>query len=484
MVIERGRSAGEGKKRPGFDRVRKMIRKGHASGLVVWKIDRCSRSVRDFADILSELRKHDADFVSVTEPSFDTSSAMGRAMLQITMVFAELERERTRERVKAWADHRARKGLAPQGKALFGYRYDEDMNYIPDEDTAPVVKEAVRVYLETGSIGAANGVFVKAGDLKRGLTGTRTLLKSPTLAGYRVADGVYVAGDWPPIISLEDHEAVLSIHASTSRGRGRPRRSPWLLTGIAICAKSGHIMGAGNRTPRPGLLPNYKCHHQALAPHERPLCGMSIPIAMLEPYVEASVLLRITPEMWTSMRARQNAVSRPVVTDAVALDRELSQLAEDWGKGLLTRTEFYAAKTAMLNRIEEVNAASFDEDDDGAELPDIADLHKSWPTMSVEHKRLVISAVIDHVKVKPGRRGPRGNKRLMETRHGPRRHPLATARGLIQGPVAGGPQRLHRRPRRRGGGAERNRQARRPQPESGLRSPVHSIGRPISWTDP
>src|SRR3954454_9438098 len=51
LIVERGRSAGEGKKRPGLDRARKLIRTGKASGLVVWKIDRCSRSVRDFAEI-------------------------------------------------------------------------------------------------------------------------------------------------------------------------------------------------------------------------------------------------------------------------------------------------------------------------------------------------------------------------------------------------------------------------------------------------
>src|SRR4051794_40101813 len=120
-LVERGRSAGEGKKRPGLDRARKLIRTGEAAGLVVWRIDRCSRSVRDFAEILAELRHHDADFVSVTE-SFDTSTAMGRAMLQITMVFAELERARMGERAAAWQAYRAKQGGTPTTRANLGYR--------------------------------------------------------------------------------------------------------------------------------------------------------------------------------------------------------------------------------------------------------------------------------------------------------------------------------------------------------------------------
>ena len=87
----RGRSAGTGKKRPGLDHVREMIRCGDADVLAVWKLDRCSWSVHDFAVLLEELRSQDAGFVSCTE-SFDTSDPMGEAMVQITMVFAQLER--------------------------------------------------------------------------------------------------------------------------------------------------------------------------------------------------------------------------------------------------------------------------------------------------------------------------------------------------------------------------------------------------------
>jgi len=87
MEVERGRSAGTGKKRPGLDHVREMIRCGEADVLVVWKLDRCSRSVHDFSVLLEELRAQGAGFVSCTE-SVDTSDPLGEAMVQITMVFA------------------------------------------------------------------------------------------------------------------------------------------------------------------------------------------------------------------------------------------------------------------------------------------------------------------------------------------------------------------------------------------------------------
>src|SRR5262245_57674028 len=96
-IVERGRSAGEGKQRPGLDRARKMIRTGKASGMIVWKLDRASRSVTDFANLMTELRTHKADFVSITE-SFDTSTATGRFTLNVMMALAEMERDRMGER--------------------------------------------------------------------------------------------------------------------------------------------------------------------------------------------------------------------------------------------------------------------------------------------------------------------------------------------------------------------------------------------------
>jgi site-specific DNA recombinase len=120
MEVERGRSAGTGKKRPGLDRVREMIRCGEADVLVVWKLDRCSRSVHDFSVLLEELRSEDAGFVSCTE-SFDTSDPMGEAMVQITMVFAQLERARSSQRALAWHAHRASRGDPFLGRPPFGY---------------------------------------------------------------------------------------------------------------------------------------------------------------------------------------------------------------------------------------------------------------------------------------------------------------------------------------------------------------------------
>lgn len=84
--------------RPAYQDMMNRIKMGEFTHLIVWKIDRISRNLRDFSDMYDELKKYNVTFISRNE-QFDTSTAMGEAMLKIILVFAELERKLTGERV-------------------------------------------------------------------------------------------------------------------------------------------------------------------------------------------------------------------------------------------------------------------------------------------------------------------------------------------------------------------------------------------------
>lgn len=83
--------------RPAYQKMMDRLRTGEFSHLLVWKIDRISRNLLDFANMYEELKKLGVTFVSKNE-QFDTSSAIGEAMLKIILIFAELERNMTAER--------------------------------------------------------------------------------------------------------------------------------------------------------------------------------------------------------------------------------------------------------------------------------------------------------------------------------------------------------------------------------------------------
>ena len=106
VIFEDAGYSGKNTDRPKFQEMMSQIRQGAFSHLLVWKIDRISRNLLDFATMYKELKDLGVVFVSKNE-QFDTSTAMGEAMLKIILVFAELERNMTSERVTATMISRA-----------------------------------------------------------------------------------------------------------------------------------------------------------------------------------------------------------------------------------------------------------------------------------------------------------------------------------------------------------------------------------------
>ena len=110
--------------RPAYQRMMARCRAGEFSHIVVWKLDRISRNLLDFAEMYAELKKRGITFISKNE-QFDTSTSFGEAMLKIILVFAELERNMTSERVTATMISRAQSGQWNGGRIPFGYDYDK-----------------------------------------------------------------------------------------------------------------------------------------------------------------------------------------------------------------------------------------------------------------------------------------------------------------------------------------------------------------------
>ena len=110
---DRGYS-GKNTNRPGFQKMMEDVERGRIQKIVVYRLDRFSRSIADFSRLWEILQKHGVEFVSLNE-TFDTSTPMGRAMLNIIMIFAQLERETTAQRVRDNYRQRAKLGCWPGG---------------------------------------------------------------------------------------------------------------------------------------------------------------------------------------------------------------------------------------------------------------------------------------------------------------------------------------------------------------------------------
>lgn len=117
--IDNGFSGGN-VNRDGFQKMMKLIRQNKVSKVIVYKLDRISRSLSDFVDILQEFKAHKVEFVSSQE-SFDTSSPYGEMIVKILMVFAEFERTSTINRIRQAYAHRSEMGFYMGGRQPYGF---------------------------------------------------------------------------------------------------------------------------------------------------------------------------------------------------------------------------------------------------------------------------------------------------------------------------------------------------------------------------
>lgn len=144
--IDRGYS-GRNTNRPAFEQLLADVRQGKVARVIVYKLDRISRSILDFANMMQLFQQHRVEFVSSTE-RFDTSTPIGRAMLHICIVFAQLERETIQKRVTDAYYSRCKKGLYMGGRVPYGFARQQTMlDGVRTSMFVPVPQEARQVQL-------------------------------------------------------------------------------------------------------------------------------------------------------------------------------------------------------------------------------------------------------------------------------------------------------------------------------------------------
>ena len=163
--------------RPALQRLLDDVRAGKVDVIVVYKVDRLTRSLADFAKLVELFDKHGVSFVSVTQ-QFNTTTSMGRLTLNVLLSFAQFEREVTSERIRDKIAASKRKGLWVGGMAPLGYD-TRDRKITVNEAEAERVRTIFRSYLRLGSLSLLmadlrkQGIVTKVRTLKSGDDGRR-----------------------------------------------------------------------------------------------------------------------------------------------------------------------------------------------------------------------------------------------------------------------------------------------------------------------
>ncbi|MBT7759046.1 MAG: recombinase family protein [Rhodospirillaceae bacterium] len=234
--------------RPGLKTLIADIESGRIDVVVVYKIDRLSRSLMDFAKLVDVFDRHGVTFVSVTQ-SFNTTTSMGRLTLNILLSFAQFEREVTGERIRDKFAASRKKGMWMGGSPPLGYLV-KDRKLVVDADEAATVRIIFERYLTVGSATVLSRTLSTEGvTTKRGKPISKgylyRLLNNQVFIGKAVHKGTAYPGEHEAIIGLDLWDKVHSILKESPRVRANHTRAqtPALLKGL--------IFGADGRAMTP-----------------------------------------------------------------------------------------------------------------------------------------------------------------------------------------------------------------------------------------
>ncbi|MCL2545696.1 MAG: recombinase family protein [Oscillospiraceae bacterium] len=214
--------SGKNLDRPDFERLVEDIKQGLIRRVIVYKLDRISRSILDFAGLIQFFEQHKVEFVSVTE-KFDTSTPVGRAMLNICIVFAQLERETIQQRVKDAFDSRSRRGFFMGGTAPYGFRKakttidgKKTSKFVIHKEEAEHVKLIFSLYADSNN--SLNDVLRYL--LDNGISQLNDKAWSTSRLSEILRHPVYVQSDLSIYEFYKSHGATIHSDVSEFDGRG------------------------------------------------------------------------------------------------------------------------------------------------------------------------------------------------------------------------------------------------------------------------
>jgi site-specific DNA recombinase len=337
-----GAVSGATLERPALKRLIADIRAGRVDSVVVYKIDRLSRSLVDFTRLVEELEGYGVSVVSVTQ-SFNTKTSMGRLVMHMLLSFSQYERELTAERIRDKLSAARKRGKYVGGVPAFGYDVDRvAKKLVVNNGEAVLVRQIFRRFLELRSAVAVVGELNAAGhrtkewttlkgELKHGGRWHKNylyrMLRNPVYIGKVKYKGEVYDGEHEPIIDnrlwnqvQESIEAPSHVRAGASRAK-----TPGLLRGMLRCGHCGGSM-ALTFTGDARQYRYYACHNATRTKYAN--CPVrSVSAGIIEEVVKDR--LRVIFQSPEILERTQDALERIRKEEQAAIEAERRPLEEE-----------------------------------------------------------------------------------------------------------------------------------------------------------
>lgn len=377
--------------RPAYELLRRRVEAGEVQAVVVWKIDRLSRSLRDFLDFADLCDRHGVALVSVHEP-FDTSSPIGRAIMQVLAVFAELEAATIGLRVSA-----ARRQAAREGRRRPGGRrpwcYEPDMAVRPEE--AALAREAASRLIAGESLGAICRSWAAAGHTApSGRPWTESALarrlRSPHLAGLLTqGDDIAGPGGWEPVLEPDLWRQVRAVLDARRNRVTTTSRRQWALSGgLLTCGKCGAALIGQRRADGAG---RYRCSSR---PQHGGCGGLSIVAAPVEDFVGQVVAAALEGQE-LGLPAADSTTGGELLAELRVVEERLADAGRAYARGRLSLDAFEAASQEL-----EANAAELRRRIGHAGGVDLSKVAARWGR-DPQFDHQAAAAIFDRIEVLP-----------------------------------------------------------------------------------
>lgn len=392
--------------RPALQRMLSHMRQGVFDVILVYKLDRLCRSVRDLNDLIKDFEDHKVKFKSSTE-SLDTTTATGRMMINIVGTLAQWEREQTAERVSMILNERSKKGLWNGGPMPYGYIL-EDKNVTVVKEEEKIVQLCFAKAITHGSQAIAKMLNGKGYRTREGnlwyMRSILRMLHNPLYKGYVTYEengekhlAKVNIPDFKPIVSEETFEKVQYIIKKRTVTPTRLKsESIFTLSGILVCPKCGGKMSGTTISSKGRRYKYYRCSKLVHGVCDQKLINVSIIDAMV-------------PKMIATMQENLPATQPNLRTDKTSVEKQLATLTgkrerakELYIDGDLTKDQ-YTDRIAILNEQEKSLLSSLDNINQMISTDDISFIIESvkgyWDRWNDETKAEIIRGLLKEVYI-------------------------------------------------------------------------------------
>lgn len=390
--------SGQKLKRDDFQRLLDDVRAGKIDLVIFTRLDRWFRNLRHYLNTQDILDKYGVSWTAIEQPYFDTSTPHGRAFVNNSMIWAELEAQNDSDRILGVFDDKVDNGEVLSGSTPLGYSI-KDKHLTPDND-APTAVAIFQFYRKNGNLSETLRHMESEFGLVRSAASLKNMLTNTKYIGEFRDNKEYC----PAIIDrdlFEDVQRLLKINIKDGK------KHDYIFGGLVVCDDCDHVMSGGQhrsggrrRADGTRTVYKYSCYRcrQGVNLHRCPNRKI-----VIESTLEAIMLDCIRPELEKYIAEYEVANLPAIRTDAKrrSVENKLQKLKDLFLNDLITMDEFKLDREKLLLQLDKINAEDSRPIKDLSYLRDFLkmDFESVYDSFSIPERRELWRSIVKEIRV-------------------------------------------------------------------------------------